>query len=434
MHPADLEFARDLLELVDASPTPYHAVANLRAGLEAAGFTALDPAAAWSGPGGRELVAVGGTLVAWAVPDGASPATPFRIVGAHTDSPNLRLKPRPDTGGSGFRQLGVEVYGGVLLNSWLDRDLGIAGRVAVRGPAGPDLRLLHVGEPVARIPQLAIHLDRDVNERGLALDRQLHLAPVWGTGTPEVGGFGRWVAERLGVDVDDVLGWDLMFHDLVPGSFLGADRSMLSAPRLDNLLSCHAAVRALVDAVERPAGGDAPIPVVVLFDHEEIGSTSAVGATSTLLRTVLERLVGRRGGDAEDLARALAGSLVVSADNAHATHPNYPERHEPAHPVRCNGGPVVKRNAQVRYATDAGTEAQVVLAAERAGVPLQQFVVRSNLPCGSTIGPLTAAALGVPTVDVGIAQLAMHSARELAGAHDPARLAALLAELLHPTR
>jgi aspartyl aminopeptidase len=433
MRPPDPEFARDLLDLIDASPTPYHAVANLTAGLASAGFRSLEPTEPWPGAGGLEYLALGGTLIAWAVGE-QPPEAPFRIVGAHTDSPNLRLKPRPDRGAAGLRQLGVEVYGGVLLNSWLDRDLGLAGRVAVRAGDGVETRLVHVADAVARIPQLAIHLDREVNDRGLVLDRQIHLAPVWGTGPAQEGAFLAWLADRLGVAPGEVLGWDLMFHDLTPATFLGAGLELLSAPRLDNLLSCHGAVRALLQTVERAAEPGDPVPVVVLFDHEEVGSTTAAGAMSTLLRTVLERLVVRRGGGPEDLARALAGSLVVSGDNAHAHHPNYPDRHEPGHPVHCNGGPVIKRNAAARYATDAATEAAVVLAAERAEVPLQQFVVRSNLPCGSTIGPLTAAALGVPTVDVGAPQLSMHSARELAGAHDPGWLAALFTEMLRPSR
>lgn len=428
MRPAEPEIALDLLDFIGRAPTPWHAVGEVRARLDVAGFSERRLTDAWGAPSGPEYVVVDGTIVAW-VDNGAPPEQPFAIVGAHTDSPNLRLKPKPDTGGFGYRQLGVEVYGGVLLNSWLDRDLGLAGRVAVRGPMGVESRLVHVAEPVARVPQLAIHLDRDVNERGVVLDKQAHLAPVWGQGSPEVDGFRHWLATRLEVDSADVLAFDLMFHDLTPGAVLGEGGPFIAAGRLDNLLSCHAATTALCRVASTPG---AVTPVVVLFDHEEIGSTSAVGATSTLLRTVLERLVVRRGGGPEALSRALGGSLLVSSDNAHATHPNYPERHEPAHHVRINGGPVIKRNANVRYATDALSEAELVLAAERADVPLQQFVVRSNLACGSTIGPLTAAALGVRTVDVGAPQLSMHSARELAGVEDPGRLVALLAEVLAP--
>jgi aspartyl aminopeptidase len=430
MRAPEPEFAADLLGFIARSPTPWHAVGSVRELLTGAGFVERRLDEPWPGTGGREFTVSGGTIVGWAI-DGQPAAAPLRMVGAHTDSPNLRLKPRPDTGGFGYRQLGVEVYGGVLLNSWLDRDLGLAGRIAVRGPSGPTERLIHVDEPIARIPQLAIHLDRDVNERGVALDKQAHLAPVWGEGAPTAGGFVAWLAGRLDVEADDVLGWDLMFHDLTPGTFLGDEDPFIASGRLDNLLSCHAATHALVRAVE--SGPGEVIPLIVLFDHEEVGSTSAAGATSTLLRTVLERLGARRDGGPEELSRALAGSLLVSSDNAHATHPNYPERHEPAHHIRLNGGPVIKRNVQVRYATDAMTEAEVVMAAERVDVPLQQFVVRSNMACGSTIGPLAAAALGVATVDVGAPQLSMHSAREMAGVNDPGWLAALLKELLHPS-
>lgn len=430
MRAPEPEIALDLLDFIGRSPTPWHVVASARDLLDAAGFAELRLVDEWPTAGGREYVVADGTIIAWVSGDD-EPATGFAMVGAHTDSPNLRLKPRPDTGGFGYRQLGVEVYGGVLLNSWLDRDLGVAGRVAVRGAGGTsEQRLLLVDEPLARIPQLAIHLDRDVNERGVVLDKQAHLAPVWGDGAPTDGGFAAWLAGRLDVEPGAILSWDLMFHDLTPGSVLGDGGPFIASARLDNQLSCHAATHALLRAADGPSL--AWTPLMVLFDHEEVGSTSAVGATSTLLRSVIERLVARRGGGTEELSRALAASFLVSSDNAHATHPNYPERHEPAHHIRLNGGPVIKRNAQVRYATDAMSEAELVLAAERCEVPLQQFVVRSNIACGSTIGPLAAAALGVATVDVGAPQLSMHSARELAGVNDPGWLTSLLAEVLAP--
>ena len=420
--------ALDLGRFVQASPSPYHAVAEVVRRLEDVGFTAVEESGPWPSRPGRYAVVRGGSVVAWSTDGGRSPTDGFRIVGAHTDSPNLRVRPRPDTGAAGLRQVGVEVYGGVLLNSWLDRDLGLSGRVAVLGPGGgPELRLVAVDEPLLRVPQLAIHLDRAVNAEGLKLDPQAHLVPVWGTGTTHEGDVARFLAERAGVSPDAVVGWDVMLHDLTPPSLLGVDRSLLASPRIDNLLSCHAATTALAQVAEQ-AG--AAVPVVCLFDHEEVGSDSASGAGSSLLPTVLERIAGAAGVERDGWFASLSRSACISADGAHATHPNYAGRHEPSHRVEMNSGPVLKHNANVRYATDAGGTALVVEAARSAGVELQRFVSRNDMPCGSTIGPVTAARLGIATADVGVAQLSMHSAREVCGAHDPAAFAALLSAFL----
>ncbi|MGH9231615.1 MAG: M18 family aminopeptidase, partial [Acidimicrobiales bacterium] len=300
--------------------------------------------------------------------------------------------------------------------------------------AGAGLRLLRVDRPVCCIPQLAIHLDRDVTTKGLIVDAQHHLAPIWGVAAgpaPVEGEFRAFVADELGVDTDDVLSWDLMLHDLAPGALVGRDDELIGSARLDNLASCWAAVESLCD-VSDPLGDQGYGLVVCLFDHEEIGSTSDRGAASSLLPSVLERIVSAGGGDRDTLHRALARSACLSADMAHATHPNYADRHDPQHQVALNGGPVVKVNANVRYATDAAGSALVALAAERAKVPLQAFAMRSDLPCGSTIGPVTAARLGITTIDVGMPQLAMHAAREHAGSHDPAAYQSLMAAFLSP--
>lgn len=422
--------ALDLGRFVSASPSPFHAVAEVVRRLTEAGFQVVEESDPWPTGPGRHAVVRGGSVVAWATDGGRSPASGFRIVGAHTDSPNLRVRPRPDSGAVGFRQLGVEVYGGVLLNSWLDRDLGLSGRVAVRRADGTaELRLFRCDEPLLRVPQLAIHLDRGVNSEGLKLDPQAHVVPVWGTGAVAEGDFRRFVADQVEVDPDRVLGWDAMAHDLTPPTLLGVDRSLLAAPRLDNQLSCHAATTALADLLgEHHADG--PVPVICLFDHEEVGSESASGAAGSLLATVLERIALTAGLGRESWFGALAASACLSADGAHATHPNYVGRHEPGHLVEVNAGPVLKHNVNVRYATDATGEALVTSAATAAGVDLQHFVTRGDMPCGSTIGPVTAARLGITTVDVGVAQLSMHSARELCGADDPAAFAALLTEFL----
>jgi aspartyl aminopeptidase len=403
--------ATDLAGFIDASPTPYHAVHNAAARLADAGFTEFDPDDADT-PGQR-LVVRDGALVAWV--DGDDPLAPARLIGAHTDSPNLRVRPRPDTGLAGFRQLAVEVYGGALLNSWLDRDLGVAGRVLVRGGSpSPASVLVRSDGPVLRVPQLAIHLDREVAERGLQLDRQQHMTPVWGLGQAREGDFRAWLAELAGVRPDDVLDWDVACFDTQPPARLGRDGELLAASRLDNLCSCFGAVEALL-ALRWAGGGPA---VVVLYDHEEVGSTTATGAASSWASSVLEQRAAALGADRGAYLRWLGESMLLSADMAHATHPNHPGRHEPNHWVRAGGGPVIKHNVNARYATDGATAAAFELACESVAVPVQRYSHRGDLPCGSTIGPLAAAQLGVRTVDVGMAQLSMHSARELMAAED----------------
>nr|WSW67051.1 M18 family aminopeptidase [Streptomyces sp. NBC_00995] len=415
----------DLLSFIRASPSPYHAVASAAQRLEKAGFRELRGTDDWTGTTGGSFVVRGGALIAWYAPRGTPSHTPFRIIGTHTDSPNLRIKPTPDTCSAGWRQIAVEIYGGVPLNTWLDRDLGISGRLALRGPGGrTDSRLVQIDEPLLRVPQLAIHLDRTVND-GLALDRQRHLAPVWSLGAAQEGALLRRVAAAAGAEPDEVLGWDLMLHDIQPPGYLGAEGEFLVSSRLDNLVSVHAGVTALAGAATA-AGEPAFIPVLAAFDHEEVGSGSDTGAQSPLLERVLSRSVTARGGSPEDWSRALAGAFCVSADMAHAVHPNYAERHDPDHRPLPNGGPTIKVNVNQRYATDSTGIAMFASACERAGAPWQPFVSNNAMPCGTSIGPLTAARLGVQTVDVGVPGLSMHSARELCGADDPGYLAAIL--------
>ncbi|MFI8906982.1 M18 family aminopeptidase [Streptomyces albidoflavus] len=414
----------DLLTYLAASPSPYHAVANAAERLEKAGFRKAEETDAWDGTTGGKYVLRGGALIAWFVPEGAQPHTPFRIVGAHTDSPNLRVKPLPDTGAAGWRQVAVELYGGTLLNTWLDRDLGLAGRITLRD--GRDV-LVNIDRPLLRVPQLAIHLDRGAND-GLKLDRQKHMQPIWGLGDDvQEGDLIAFVAEEAGVDAADVVGWDLMPHPVEAPAYLGRDRELVAGPRMDNLLSVHAGTAALAAAAE----GDLPhIPVLAAFDHEENGSQSDTGADGPLLGSVLERSVYARGGSPEDRARALAGTICLSSDTGHAVHPNYPERHDPTHHPRANGGPILKVNVNMRYATDGSGRAVFAEACEKAGVPFQNFVSNNAMPCGTTIGPITAARHGIKTVDIGVAILSMHSARELCGADDPFLLANALTAFL----
>ena len=416
----------DLLAFLAASPTPYHAVTSASARLRERGFRELDERAAWASlAGGRFfLTRNDGALVAFVLP-ASGKVSGFRIVGAHTDSPNLRLKPHAAYEKHGYRQLGVEVYGGALLASWLDRDLGVSGRVIVRDGATLKTRLLAIDRPIARVAQLAIHLDRDVNEKGLILNRQEHLPPIYGLAREGAEGLGVAVARELGVDADAIAFSDLMLHDVVPPVRGGLDGEMIFSARLDNLAMSHAAVRALLDAAAAVDGGDV-VPVAVLFDHEEVGSATASGAGAPLLPAVLERIVLALGGARGDYHQAIAGSICVSADMAHALHPNYPDRHEARHRPTLNGGPVIKSNAQQRYATCARTAALFAELCRASGVPAQHYAHRTDLPCGSTIGPITATLLGIRTVDVGNPMLSMHSIRELAGAADPAMMTTVL--------
>ena len=426
--------ALDLIKFADASPSPYHAAGEAQRRLVAARFAEVSPGGEWPSGAGRHVTVDGGSLFAWVVPDGAAPYAPFRLLGAHTDSPALRVKPRPDTGRAGIRQLGVEVYGGALLNSWLDRDLGLAGRVVVRTLDGPQVRLVRVHRPVLRVPQLAIHLDRDIRESGLKLDPQQHLVPIWSLGPPDVGGFRNFLGKELGVSPDDVLSHEVVTYDLAGGALAGVDEEFVSSGRLDDLGCAHAAVAALAAVAAEPAPQH--VSALVLFDHEEIGSVAATGARGAWLGRQLERSVLARGGTRADFLRAVEGSMHVSADMTHATHPNYPDRHEPEHQIALNGGPVVKVSANVLYATQARTQAAFLLAAEQAAVPVQYFVNKSGVRSGSTIGPFVAAGLALPTVDVGNPALAMHSARELCGAADSEMLIAALQAFLGvtPTR
>ncbi|NWF26891.1 M18 family aminopeptidase [Streptomyces sp. PKU-EA00015] len=415
----------DLMSFLTAAPSPYHAVAEAAERLEKAGFRHLLETDSWDGNAGGRYVLRGGALIAWYVPEGASAHTPFRIVGAHTDSPNLRVKPLPDTGSHGWRQVAVEIYGGTLLNTWLDRDLGLAGRLTLRDGSH---RLVNVDRPLLRVPQLAVHLDRSVNTDGLKLDRQRHMQPVWGLGDVEEGDLIRFLEEESGVGEGEVTGWDLMVHAIEPPAYLGRDRELLAGPRMDNLLSVHAGTAALTAVA---ASGELPyIPVLAAFDHEENGSQSDTGAEGPLLGSVLERSVFSRGGTLEDRARAFAGTICLSSDTGHAVHPNYGERHDPTHHPRANGGPILKVNVNQRYATDGSGRAVFAAACEKAGVPWQTFVSNNAMPCGTTIGPITAARHGIATVDIGVAILSMHSARELCGADDPYLLANALVAFL----
>ncbi|MBX3206932.1 MAG: M18 family aminopeptidase [Labilithrix sp.] len=415
----------DLLAFLGASPTPFHAVASATERLVAAGFQPLAETDPWTDlrPGRYTFAHGGSSVFAFVIPE-AKRISGFRIVGAHTDSPNLRLKPNAEYKKEGYAQLGVEVYGGVLLNSWLDRDLSLAGRVFVREGGRLETRLVRFTKPMLRVAQLAIHLDRDVND-GLKLNRQEHLAPIFGLADGDARDLTTMLAEELSTTREAIAGSDLMLYDVVAPTLGGRSEEMIFSARLDNLAMCHAGVRALIDAAPGAEAGDV-VPVVALFDHEEVGSETAYGAHSGFLPRALERIVTGRGGSREDFHRALAGSLCVSADMAHAVHPNYEGRHEARHKPVLNGGPVIKVNAQQRYATSGATAALFRDLCAKAEVPVQHYAHRTDLPCGSTIGPIASTLLGIRTVDVGNPMLSMHSVRELGGAKDPVMMTKVL--------
>jgi aspartyl aminopeptidase len=421
-----LALGDDLRAFVDASPSPFHAVAELARRLTAAGFTELTETGTWSlAPGAEHFVVRQGSLIAFRVGRAPLAEAGLRMIGAHTDSPTFKVRPRHDVRQAGYRLVGVEPYGGALWHTWLDRELTVAGRVALRSdsPASPTTALVRLPGAPLRLPSLAIHLDRSVRE-GLTLDPQRHLVPVWSRDLGAEPGLLQALADAAGVAPGDVVAHDLVLADTSPAARAGADGTWVAAPRLDDLACCHSGLTALLAA---PAGDRAQL--LVCNDHEEVGSGSMSGARGSFLEDVVRRLVAVTDpGEPEALPRALAASRLVSADMAHAVHPTRSDRHEPNHQPQLGGGPVVKVNANQAYATDAAGGGWFAERCADAGVPVQWFVTRADLPCGSTIGPLTATRLGVATVDIGAPMLAMHSCRELASALDvPLMVAALTA-------
>ncbi|WP_092536563.1 M18 family aminopeptidase [Actinomyces ruminicola] len=435
----DDAYADSIIAFVTASPTSYHAAAEVARRLDAVGLTAVDEREPWGADLPRRgYTRRGGAVIAWLLPERLEPRGGLRIVGAHTDSPALRLKPRAAMVRDGVQVLNVEVYGGPLLNSFLDRELGLAGCLTTYDGA---THLVRTG-PIARVAQVAPHLDRSVND-SLHLDKQAHLLPLWaitggdapgaatggtadgaaatrpGPDAPE-----QYLCELAGIDPADLAFCDILTYPTEPPARFGRHGEFLASSRLDNLSSVHAALVAL----ETLACGDAvAAPVVfVANDHEEVGSGSRTGAAGPFLQAVLGRLAGAMGAAGDAYAALLARSLCVSADAGHAAHPNYPQLHDPAVRPVLGGGPLLKINAQQRYATDAAAVAAWARACRAAAVPSQDFVSNNAVPCGTTIGPLTATRLGIPTVDVGQPLLSMHSQREMCALADGGGLARAL--------
>ena len=411
-----------LLRFLSRSPTPYHAVANIQSRLHTAGFTQLFEGDDWSclSPGTNYYVTRNdSSLIAFKY--AANPQkTGFRLVGAHTDSPCLKVKPNAITVNNGYAKLALEVYGGVLLNPWFDRDLSLAGRVTLRNNEGRIANYaIDFNRPLAFIPSLAIHLDREANE-GRRINKQKHLPAVLCRceGAMDFDGILRnqLATEYPELAVDSILAFELSLYDHQPASLVGLEREFIAAARLDNLLSCHGGLEALLNCRSNAN------QMLVLNDHEEVGSASTSGAEGPFLLSVIQRLCG-----SEELSQqAISHSMMISADNAHGVHPNYADLHEPDHRPMINKGPVIKLNSNQRYATNSETEAMFKHLCQQHDLPCQVVVVRSDMGCGSTIGPITATRIGVRTIDIGVPQLGMHSIRELAGAQDQATLAAAL--------
>ncbi|MBV5320338.1 MAG: M18 family aminopeptidase [Sulfuricurvum sp.] len=407
------EFNEELINFIDASPTPFHAVEWMVKTLECRGFTCLEEDQEWSLEEGHDYYVTrnDSSIIAFTYPSCAEKG--YTIVGAHTDSPHLRLKPNPLTTSAGVKRFGVEPYGGVLLNPWFDRDLSLAGRVVYLEGEVRREALININRPIAIIPSLAIHLDRDANS-SRSINAQSDIVPIIATGEVD---FETFVLSHIQEDTENLtlLAHELSFYDTQKGSFIGINSDLIASARLDNLLSCYIGLQALLET---------SYPMMCAFmDHEEVGSESHIGAGGTFVEETLRRIAG------DEYEKVMRHSIMVSCDNAHAQHPNFPSKHESEHAPLLNGGVAIKINSNHRYATNSRTQGRFVQCARALHVPTQTFITRSDMGCGSTIGPITSTRLGVETIDVGIPQLAMHSIREVCGTEDAYGLYRILVHL-----
>ncbi|QFU76504.1 M18 family aminopeptidase [Halioglobus maricola] len=418
------QFNDDLCQFLTVATTPFHAVAEMARRLQAAGYSPLAEDADWSlKAGGRYyVIRNGSSIIAFGIGTDAGPVEGVRMVGAHTDSPCLMVKPAPERQSHGYFQLGVEVYGGALLNPWFDRDLSLAGRVSFQC-AGGALRtaLIDFRRAIATVPSLAIHLDREAN-KSRSVNPQKDIPPLLcQLGEGEKADFrdilrAQLLEEHPDCAVDKVLDYELCFYDTQAAAVIGLQGDFLASARLDNLLSCYTGLQALLQW-----DGKATV-LLVCNDHEEVGSLSAAGAQGPMLGSVLKRIAGDLAGYSALTER----SMMISADNAHGIHPNYADRHDENHGPLLNAGPVIKINSNQRYASNSETTGMYRMLAAAEGVPVQSFVVRTDMACGSTIGPITAGEVGVRTLDIGVPTFGMHSIRELAGTQDAYNLSRVL--------
>ena len=420
-------FNRELLDFLNASPTPFHAVASMVAQLQANGFVALDESESWSLEHGKKYYVTrnDSSIIAFHYVPEKMLEQGIKMLGAHTDSPALKVKPQPETVKHSYGQIGVETYGGALLAPWFDRDLSIAGRVNYRNSAGQlQSSLLNFKRAIAFIPSLAIHLNREANS-GNKINAQKHLPPILLQTNDKTFDFREILAQELShsgvADCDKVFDYELYLYDTNPAAVVGFNNEFINSARLDNLLSCYIGLQSLLStAAEKPA-------LLVCNDHEEVGSASACGAQGPMLEQCLQRIIP----DTENRLRTIDRSVMVSADNAHGIHPNYADVHDPKHGPLLNRGPVIKVNANQRYATNSDTSSLIKFLCDTHSIAVQEFVTRSDLGCGSTIGPITATEIGVKTIDMGVPTFGMHSIRETAGVQDSHTFYQLLTAFLN---
>lgn len=429
------QHVQQLLDFIDTSPSPSHAVHSMVAQLSAFSFSQLHETEEWPlQVGGRYyVVRDDSSIICFVIGQQPLINTGFKLIGAHTDSPSLRIKPNPVTASSGLLRLAVEIYGGPILATFTDRDLSLAGRVSYKDAHGKlASQLIHCDKPLLRLPNLAIHMNRSVNEDGLKLHKQQELPLILSNLTEQqlpTDYFTDWLQQHTAIEAARILSWDLNVYDTQKGVFWGANNEFYANSQLDNLASCHAALSALLN--ETVLAADSTL-VCVFFDHEEVGSESDKGADGCFLSDVLTRIAHARQTDSVDLPRVLAKSFMISADMAHAYQPSFPAAYDAEHKILMNQGPVIKRNANQRYATSSASAALFADCCEQAGVPYQTYAHRNDLACGSTIGPITASRLGVSCVDVGNPLWAMHSLRESAGVLDHGYLIKAFRQFLKP--
>ena len=414
--------AEGLLDFIDKSPTVFHTVANAAAMLDAAGFCRLAESGHWELSAGKKYYVTrnGSSLIAFTIPGGE--IGPFRLFCSHNDSPTFKVKVNAELeGGKAYTKLNVEQYGGALRAPWFDRPLSVAGRVLVQNGTAIETKLICIDRDLLMIPSVAIHMNRDANE-GASYNVQNDMCPVFGDADAK-GGWKKLIAQEAGVDEEQVLDMDLFLYNRQHGTFVGLNEEYLAAPRLDDLQCMYGSLRGFLKADAKSG-----IPVYCAFDNEETGSVSRQGAASTFLHDVLVRICAASGGVQEDYLRAVAGSFMISGDNAHAVHPSHPEKADPVNRPQMNQGVVVKFNANQKYTSDARSGAVLRMLCARAGVPCQNYTNRSDMAGGSTLGNISNTQVSLQAVDIGMPQLAMHSSCEMAGAKDTAYLAALAKE------
>jgi aspartyl aminopeptidase len=414
-----------LLDFIDRSPSPFHAVQSVTQDLVAHGFKPLDERDKWElVQGGRYYVIRDDSSIIFFIA-GSKPLVDsgYKIFGAHTDSPSLKIKPLPAINTGGLLRLGVEVYGGAILATFTDRDLSLAGRVSYKTEKGVIAsELVHFTQPLLRLPNLAIHMNRKVNEEGLKLHKQNELALIISTAINEqlsAHYLAQLIEKSFSIKAEQILSWELLVYDTQKGVFWGDEQQFYANSQLDNLASCHIGLQALLKDSSLHSGHSS---VCAFFDHEEIGSESIKGANGSFLPDTLQRIALSMGLSDEDYQRTLANSFMISADMAHAYQPNFSSAYEPEHRVTVNKGPVIKLNANHRYATECVSEAMFISWCEGSNTPYQKYSHRTDIPCGSTIGPMTSAKLGIRTIDVGNPVWAMHSIRESGGVEDHASM------------